>query len=617
LFWRDRNRANLHGAAEYDNIPTMREKSPTPGINLFPRTLAGFYWELARRFWPFIFGLIALSVFYGVLSKVLPALSVKWLSDAITGAAPGVPLVPQVMPVAIALGAMFVALFLADWISSFVDGHYAPLVQAKTGEILYDRLSKQSVAFFKDNSAGYLVEQGNTVVSNFKKICVDHIEKILGLLFAIAISMTLMFQVHWKVAALFSVCAGLRLVHCGFHVRGMTREWVAASRLGAQVTSKYVDSISNFMNIKLFARRDDERIYLNKIRLSHAIARQRANRAARMFWLFPYAYEKFCMIALIFMLVQLYGAGAMNLGDMAFSLMAFVTMMGMIRSITWTLPDIIDSATAAHQAYRAIAKPINICDPRGAAPLKAGKCGVSFEDISFGYGKERLFSGLTLDVKPGEKVGIVGLSGSGKSTMLYLLMRLYDVNGGAIKIGGRDIRECSLDSLRAAVSFVPQDCTLFNRTLSENISYGAKSANPSRIVGAAKKAKAHDFIMRMDNRYETVVGDRGVKLSGGQRQRIGIAHAICKDAPIIVMDEATSALDSQTEAAIQNSLKLILRDKTALVVAHRLSTLRQMDRIIVLNRGKIMESGTHAQLLRNKDGIYYKLWMIQSDGFIA
>jgi len=169
----------------------------------------------------------------------------------------------------------------------------------------------------------------------------------------------------------------------------------------------------------------------------------------------------------------------------------------------------------------------------------------------------------------------------------------------------------------AAVSFVPQDCTLFNRTLSENISYGAKAANTSSIINAAKRAKAHDFIMRMENRYETVVGDRGVKLSGGQRQRIGIAHAICKNAPIIVMDEATSALDSRTEAAIQNSLKFILRDKTALVVAHRLSTLRQMDRIIVLDHGKIVESGTHAQLLRNKNGIYAKLWMIQSDGFIA
>ncbi|MCL2338474.1 MAG: ABC transporter ATP-binding protein/permease [Proteobacteria bacterium] len=596
----------------------MRENSNPKAVNLFPRTLAGFYWELIRRFWPFVFGLIALYVAYDVLSKVLPGLSVKWLSDAITVAAPGSPLIPQVLPVAVILGSLFVALFLTDWFAEWIDGQYAPMVKAKTGEILYDRLSRQSVAFFKDNSAGYLVEQGNTIVSNFHKITIDHIEKVLGLVIAIGINMTLMFSVHWTVAALFAACAGIRLTHCGFRIRGMTGKWVTAAQLSAQVTAKYVDSVSNFMNIKLFARRDDERIYLNKVRLEHALARRAANRAERMFWLFPYAYEQLCMVALIFLLLHLYGNGVMNLGDMAFSITAFVTMMGMIRSITWTLPDILDNVSSAYQAYQAIAKPINVCDAPDATPLHSGKCGIAFENLTFGYGaNDHVFNNLNLEIQPGEKVGIVGLSGSGKSTMLYLLMRLYDAKGGAVKIGGRDVRGCTLDSLRAAVSFVPQDCTLFNRTLSENISYGAKAATNAAIVGAAKKAQAHDFIEKMDDKYDTVVGDRGVKLSGGQRQRIGIAHAICKDAPIIVMDEATSALDSKTEAAIQHSMNYILKDKTALVVAHRLSTLRRMDRIIVLDHGKIVESGTHAELLRNKDGIYRKLWMIQSDGFIA
>jgi ATP-binding cassette subfamily B multidrug efflux pump len=297
--------------------------------------------------------------------------------------------------------------------------------------------------------------------------------------------------------------------------------------------------------------------------------------------------------------------------------MAFATMMSVVRDMTWKIPDIADDLSTVAQAYRDIAKPIGISDAPHAKCLDSETCEICFDDVSFKYRDEddTVIRNMSLCVRPGEKVGIVGLSGSGKSTLLYLLMRLYDVAKGKITINGVDVRAVTQESLKAAISFVPQDSVLFNRTLAENISYGKPSAKRKDIVRAAKLASAHEFILKMEKGYDTMVGDRGVKLSGGQRQRVAIARTICKDAPIVVMDEATSALDSKTESVIQRGMKKILNGRTALVVAHRLSTLKQMDRIIVLDKGKIAEEGHHADLIA-KGGIYAKLWSLQEGGFI-
>ena len=223
---------------------------------------------------------------------------------------------------------------------------------------------------------------------------------------------------------------------------------------------------------------------------------------------------------------------------------------------------------------------------------------------------------FNLTVAPNEKLGIVGLSGSGKTTLINLLLRMYDVDTGAIKINGTDIRDLIQNSLHKNISIVPQDVTLFNRTILENIRYGAPNASKSDVIRAAKHAYIHDFIMGLPNGYDTLVGNRGVKLSGGQRQRVAIARAILKDAPILVFDEATSALDSESEKYIQNALNRIMHGKTAIVIAHRLSTLRNMTRIVVIQNGKIVETGTHKQLLR-ANGAYRKLWNMQTDGFVA
>jgi len=390
-----------------------------------------------------------------------------------------------------------------------------------------------------------------------------------------------------------------------------------AARLSSVVTAKHVDSLSNFMNVKLFSKKDYEVKYLDKTRIEHKKMRQRANYYERKFWILPYSFEQVCLAAMMFLVIHLYQIGQINLGDIAFTFMSFATMMTLIRRMTWDMSEITEDITTAVQAYKDIAKPIAICDAPGARPIKLRDCGIDFCNMSFKYEDERqIFKNLNLSIKPGEKVGLVGLSGSGKSSLLYLLMRIYDIHGGAIKIDGQDIREITQESLHDSISFVPQDNTLFNRTIAENISYGKPYAGSLKIMQAAKKSSAHEFIKRTEKGYKTTVGDRGLILSGGQRQRISIARAICKDAPIIIMDEATSALDSKTEVAVQKSLTKMFKGRTAIVIAHRLSTLRQMDRIIVLSKGKIVEQGPHRALIKNKDGIYAKLWKMQVGGFI-
>jgi ATP-binding cassette subfamily B multidrug efflux pump len=268
-----------------------------------------------------------------------------------------------------------------------------------------------------------------------------------------------------------------------------------------------------------------------------------------------------------------------------------------------------------------IARPLQLTDRTNARPLNVREGRIVFDNVRFGYGRDTgVLDGFSLDVRPGEKVGLVGRSGAGKSTVVNLLLRFFDLEGGRILIDGQDISAATQESLRAQISMVTQDTSLLHRSIRDNIRYGCPGATEEEVIAAAKLAHAHEFILDLEDwrgrrGYDAHVGERGVKLSGGQRQRIAIARVILKDAPILVLDEATSALDSEVEAAIQASLGTLMAGKTVIAIAHRLSTIAQMDRLVVLDRGRIVEQGTHAELLA-RGGHYAALWRRQSGGFL-
>ena len=271
----------------------------------------------------------------------------------------------------------------------------------------------------------------------------------------------------------------------------------------------------------------------------------------------------------------------------------------------------------AYEMTEILDMPDDVVDLPDAKALKVTAGAVAFDDITFRHhdAKAPIFANFTLDVQPGERIGLVGISGSGKTTLTKLLLRFADVDAGTITIDGQDIKHATQKSLRQSVAYVPQETALFHRSIAENIAYAKPDATIGEITRAAKLANAHEFIKDLPNGYDTLVGERGIKLSGGQRQRVAIARAILKDAPILVLDEATSALDSESEALIQDALKELMNGRTSLVIAHRLSTVANLDRIIVLNNGKIVEQGSHRQLLKN-GGPYAKLWSRQSGAFL-
>jgi ABC-type multidrug transport system fused ATPase/permease subunit len=261
--------------------------------------------------------------------------------------------------------------------------------------------------------------------------------------------------------------------------------------------------------------------------------------------------------------------------------------------------------------------PHSVMDAPNARPLIVDKGQIRLENVSFGFSEERvILRDFNLTVTAGEKIALVGPSGAGKSTVTKLLLRMYDVTSGSIRVDGQNIAEVTQESLRDTISFVPQEPILFHRSLRDNIRYGRPDATDEEVIAAAKKAHCHEFIEGLSEGYETHVGERGVKLSGGERQRVAIARAILKNAPILILDEATSALDSESEALIQDALRVLMEGKTVIVIAHRLSTIMTMDRIVVIEGGKIAAEGTHDELVANKGGLYQKLWSIQAGGFL-
>ncbi|MBR2600739.1 ATP-binding cassette domain-containing protein [Candidatus Saccharibacteria bacterium] len=325
------------------------------------------------------------------------------------------------------------------------------------------------------------------------------------------------------------------------------------------------------------------------------------------------------LINIVIVLFMLYGRNSFGLSIS--TLVLIINYSSSIMRDMWDIHSVFKTMNRifgdAYEMTEILDMKDDVVDEPGCKALKVTKSAIDFKGITFKHHDARtaLFKDFSLEVKPGERVGLVGVSGSGKTTLTKLLLRFADVNEGEIDIDGQNIRYVTQKTLREAIAYVPQETSLFHRTIAENIAYGRPDASQKEIERAAKLANADEFIKELPNGYDTLVGERGVKLSGGQRQRVAIARAILKDAPILVLDEATSALDSESEALIQGALSELMKGRTCIVIAHRLSTVAHLDRIVVLEKGKIVEQGTHRQLL-NAGGSYSKLWSRQSGAFL-
>lgn len=471
--------------------------------------------------------------------------------------------------------------------------------------------------FFHDHLSGRISHQINNLADNIERILHYIAADFLRGLSLLMIALISMFYVNH---IFFYILLTWFIVFATFSIF-ISKKLVKLSDIHTHsesvVSGQLVDSIGNASNVRIFSNRNYENLRLEKFLL---IAKE--NFQKKLFVLFMIRSAQGALIAvmlgfMVYFLIQLYAEQLITVGD--FALILGLSME--VAYITWYTMSQVNEFNQAvgkcHQSLNMLIVPQEIPDKKDALDFKVNKGEIIFKDVEFHYkDTQLLFKNKSITIAAGQKVGLVGYSGGGKSTFVNLILRLFDVTSGQIEIDGQDIRNVTQESLRKQIAMIPQDPTLFHRTLLENIRYGRIDATDAEVIAAAKKAHADEFISKLPEGYACTVGERGVKLSGGQRQRIAIARAILKNAPILILDEATSQLDSVTEREIQESLWELMQNKTTIIIAHRLSTLLHMDRILVFDQGKIIEDGSHSELL-SQSGLYKTLWDTQVGGFLS
>ena len=484
----------------------------------------------------------------------------------------------------------------------------------------------QAVTFFDNDFAGRIAQKQMQTARAATDVVSGLIETAAFSLSSVVGSVILMATIDGRIAALLVVWILGYLVFIRSSLKRIRGASSARAAARAMVTGQIVDTVTNMKTVKLFAHATHEdRVALE----SMAGYRQKAiayGIISSWFRFFMSAIAGILPVVMVGMALWLWSKGQASVGDVAASGTISFRLSQMTGWVSFSLMSIFGNLGEVEDGVRTLSPAYTLVDAPGAARMPKVSGTIVLEGVTFAYGRPSDtgrggVDQLSLTINPGEKIGLVGASGAGKSTLVALLLRLYDPEKGRILIDGVDVRSVSQESLRQQIGMVTQETAMFNRTARENILYGNPAATVDQMIAAATAAEAHDFILRLRDHqghtgYDAYLGERGVKLSGGQRQRIALARAFLKDAPILVLDEATSALDSEVEASIQNALDRVMQGKTVLAIAHRLSTIAAMDRIIVLDHGRIVEQGSHAQLLA-RNGLYARYWARQSGGFIG
>jgi ATP-binding cassette, subfamily B, multidrug efflux pump len=596
--------------------PTQEPERPVP-----PPGLLAFYWHFARQAKGLLIALFVIELFVALFDTAVP-----WFMGRIVSFVSKVAperflsltwpwLVGMALTVLIARpGIVFVRYLVTN---QAIAGPLTNLIRWQS----HWHVVRQSWAFFQNDFAGRISNRVMQTGPALRESLVASFTAVWYIVVYGSTAVAMTAAADWWLAtpilAWFVGYVGL----LAYFVPRLRDRSKLTSEARSLMMGRIVDSYTNILTVKLFARPRDEDDYVRDSVEHHTGRFLAQQRLITTFGTILAVVNALLVFGAGALALVLWRYGKVEIGAIAMVLPLAFQLTTMSRWIAFAVTDIFEQVGVVQEGMITIAQPLRLVDRPDARPLAVAHGGIVFDNVRFGYGREAgVLDGFSLAIRPGEKIGLVGRSGAGKSTVVNLLLRFFDLEGGRILIDGQDIAGMTQESLRSQISMVTQDTSLLHRSIRDNIRYGRPQATEAEVAEAARLAHAEEFIPELSDwrgryGYDAHVGERGVKLSGGQRQRIAIARVILKNAPILVLDEATSALDSEVEAAIQASLDTLMAGKTVIAIAHRLSTIARMDRLIVLDHGHIVEQGSHAELLRH-GGHYAALWKRQSGGFI-
>ena len=603
----------------------IRPTAPPPGAP--PAGLLAFYWHFVRQTRGLYLAMFATGLGVAIVDTLIPVFigRLVTLMEATDRAAAFDAALPSLLSMLAVVLIGRPAALVAD--SLVRNNAVVPNVTSMIRWQSHWHVIRQSWPFFQNDFAGRIANRVMQTGNAVRECVVSSIRALWYIAIYGISSLVLMSAADWRLAVPTVLWFGGYIFFLSYFVPRMRDRARSSSELRSMVMGRVVDSYTNILTVKLFARSRDEDKYVRDVIDDHTGAIARHMRVTTRFMATLAVMNALLLVSTAAIGMVLWAQGQVSAGIVATALPLAWQIANVAGWVSWEVTGIFENVGVVQEGMETIAVPHSLTDAPGAhelmvqpAPL-GGE--IRIEHLTFTYGRQdgkRVLDDLNLLIKPGERIGLIGRSGAGKSTLVNLLLRFHEVEQGSIRIDGHDIGQVTQESLRAAIGMVTQDTSLLHRSIASNIGYGQPDASRDAIVEAARKAQAHEFILELNDwcgrtGYEAHVGERGVKLSGGQRQRIAIARVVLKDAPILVLDEATSALDSEVELAIQEQLLGLMEGKTVIAIAHRLSTIARMDRLIVLEQGRIAEQGTHDELLR-LNGLYAKLWKHQSGGFL-